>query len=253
MDPTTRFSARAESYAQARPSYPHAVLEVLDLVRLKEPTVIADLGSGTGIFSRLLLESRAVVHAVEPNAEMRLLAERDLGHQPRFHSVAGRSEATTLDSTSIDLVTAAQAFHWFDLEPTRREVVRILRPEGRVALVWNDRDVGTTPFLRDFEAILLEHCPQYSELQGKSDTPEKFDAFFGTGRWARSTVANEQQLDRAGLVLRVMSSSYAPLEGSPGHEALVASLEAVFDRHARDGIVTLGYTTAIIVGRPQRP
>jgi SAM-dependent methyltransferase len=249
MDPTTRFSDRAEVYAQARPSYPQGVLDVLGLNDLRQ-TTIADLGSGTGIFTRLLLESGATVFAVEPNAEMRAEAERSLGGELRFRSVDGRAEATTLSSASVDLVTAAQAFHWFDLEPTRREIVRILRPAGRAALIWNDRDVGTTPFLRAFEAILLEHCPRYGELQGKSDTPARFDAFFGAGRWSRHTLPNEQHLDRIGLVQRVMSSSYAPLEGTPGHEAIVSALEETFERHMRDGVVTIGYTTAVIVGCP---
>jgi SAM-dependent methyltransferase len=253
MDPTTRFTARADAYVRTRPSYPP---ELLDRLRarydLSATTAIADLGSGTGILTHLLLDAGATVFAVEPNADMRAEAERALAGHPRFTSVAARAESTTLPDASVDLVTAAQAFHWFDLDPLKREISRILRPAGRVALVWNDRDVTGTPFLREYEAILTKHCPGYRELQGKADTPAKFDALFGEGGWTRHTARNEQQLDRAGLVARVMSSSYAPLPDTPERAALVAALESAFDRHAQTGVVTIDYVTVLIGGRPLR-
>src|SRR5262249_46107808 len=162
----------------------------------------------TGIFTSLLLESGATVYAVEPNADMRAEAERGTiasldAKRARLHLVNGRAEATTLPDASVDLVTAAQAFHWFDVEATRREVVRIPRGGGRAAFVWNDRDVDGTPFLRDFEEALHRHCPGYRDLQGKSNTTSKFDAFFGPHGWTRLTAQNEQTLDREGLVERV--------------------------------------------------
>jgi SAM-dependent methyltransferase len=254
MDPAKRFTARSDVYARARPSYPTEVLELLRArFALAPGMVVADLGSGTGLFSRLLLDGGATVHAVEPNDDMRAEAERSFGAEPRFRSVAGRAEATTLAPRSVDLVTAAQAFHWFDVEATRRECVRILRPDvcGQVALVWNDRDLDGTPFLRDFEAILVEHCPGYRALQGKSDTPSIFDLFFGPGGWSRSTAPNEQRLDRAALVDRVMSASYAPTAGTDEHRALVSALGSSFDRHAEGDRVRIGYTSVVIGGRPR--
>jgi SAM-dependent methyltransferase len=249
-DPTERFSDRTSDYVKARPSYPREVLDVLrSECGLGERKSVADLGSGTGIFTRLLLESGATIHAVEPNDEMRAAAERELGATPRFVSVRGRAEATTLPAASIDLATAAQAFHWFDVEATRRELVRILRPGGHVALVWNDRDVKTTAFLREFEALLVAHCPKYPELQGKADSTSKFDAVFGAGRWKRSVLPNEQMLDREGLVARVMSASYAPKTGTIEHDAIVAALGALHDRHAEVGVVRIAYGTVIVHGR----
>ncbi len=255
MDPTKRFSARADVYAQARPTYPAQVLEILrEHHGLHEGAVVADLGAGTGIFTRLLLEVGAIVHAVEPNDDMRAEAERTFAGHPRFSSVAARAEATTLATSSVDLVTAAQAFHWFDVEPTRREIVRVLRPEGHAAFVWNDRDLDGTAFLRDFEVVLQQHCPGYRELQGKSKgAADKFDAFFGHGEWSRHTAPNAQRLDRVGLVRRVMSTSYAPRPGTKEHEALVAALEHLFDQHALEGAVTISYTAVVIGGRPRRP
>lgn len=264
-DPTTRFSGRATDYVKARPGYPPGVLAVLrDACGLDAGTVVADLGSGTGIFTRLLLQSGATVHAVEPNADMRREAESALSTWPAFHSVGAPAEATTLPDASVDLVTAAQAFHWFDPVLVKKEMQRILRATGprvsagtgqrSVALVWNDRDLTSTAFLREYEALLVARCPKYEDLQGKADTPAKFDALFGAGQWTKHVVPNEQRLDREGLVRRLASSSYAPKPGDPTHDATYAELEAIFDRHAetRDGTreVVMTYEVVVILGRP---
>jgi SAM-dependent methyltransferase len=245
MDPTARFSGRADAYVAARPGYPRAVLDVL---RIRPTDVVADLGSGTGIFSKLLLETAARILAVEPNDAMRAAAEAELDGHVSFRSVAGRAEATTLGAQSVDVVTAAQAFHWFDLVKMRAETRRILRPGGRIALVWNDRDTESTPFLRDYEGLLLAHCPSYRDLQGKSDTPEKFDVLFGMGRWRRDVVPNEQRLDRDGLLLRVMSASSAPREGSDAYRAMKKDLDAAFEAHAQNGSVSFAYACVVVHG-----
>ncbi len=252
MDATIRFSGRADDYARTRPGYPRAVLEVLLEHGLVPGGVVADLGSGTGIFSSLLLEASARVYAVEPNDDMRALAERALSSHADFRSVAARAEATSLPDASVDLVTAAQAFHWFDPSLTRRETCRILRPRGHVALVWNDRETEATPFLREYDALLVRRCPGYRQLQGKSDTPKLFDGLFGEGRWERRRVPNEQRLDRDGLHSRVMSSSYAPKAGEPGHDVLVRELDELFARRAVAGEVVIPYQTVVIGGLPLR-
>lgn len=248
-DATDRFSNRADAYARARPSYPR---EALDILRehhgLKADSVIADIGSGTGIFTRLLLDAGAKVFAVEPNADMRVEAEKTLASYPKFQSTNGKAEATTLEPASIDLLVAAQAFHWFDVAAARVEHQRVLRPGAHSALIWNDRDLTSNAFLRDYERILVEHCPGYPVLQGKADTPEKFDAYFGKGNWRKHAAPNSQSLDRELLVVRVMSSSYAPSAGTDGQAALVAALESAFDRYAENGAVVIPYTTTVIGG-----
>lgn len=256
-DQTARFSGRVDDYVKTRPSYPHGVLDVLrEGCGLSAASAVCDLGSGTGLFTKLLLESGATVHAVEPNDEMRGAAVAMLRDAPGFRSVAGRAEATTLGDESVDIVTAAQAFHWFDVEATHRELRRILRPRAgssagsSVALVWNDRELEATPFLRAYEELLVRRCPKYRELQGKADSKEKFDALLGHGRWTRHVVANEQHLDREGLVSRLLSSSYAPRPGEPTHDETMAELRAIFDRRAEGGLVAMLYTTVVILGRP---
>jgi SAM-dependent methyltransferase len=260
IDQSTLFSGRVEEYVKARPSYPASVIPILrDACSLGPKAVVADLGSGTGLFTRRLLESGASVHAVEPNEEMRAAAEATLRTAASFHSVAGSAEATTLPDACVDIVTAAQSFHWFDVERTRLEMTRILRdaaPAGsasrlnNVALVWNDRHLDDTPLLAAYEELLQRTCPRYRVLQGKTNDVQKFDALLGAGRWTKQTVPNEQRLDREGLVQRLLSSSYAPKVGEPDYDAIVAELRAIFDRHAVEGEVTLVYTTVIIIGRP---
>ena len=251
------FSGRVDDYVKTRPSYPNALLAVLrDRCNLRAASTVADLGSGTGLLTRLLLETGATVHAVEPNDEMRAAAETVSQGEEGFHSVAGTAEATALPDASVDLVTAAQAFHWFDAVRTHAELRRILRTPAvareadSVALVWNDRALDADAFHRAYEELLVRRCPRYRELQGKADTTAKFDALLGAGRWRRASVPNEQRLDREGLVGRLLSSSYAPRPGDPGHDETFADLRALFDRHAAGGSVAMLYTTVAITGRP---
>ena len=250
VDPTARFTGRVDAYVKARPSYPTDVLAYLaERCELDVTKVVAELGSGTGIFTKLLLESGATIYAVEPNDEMRRSAEEDLSRWPSFRSIAGRAEATTLPDASVDLVVAAQAYHWFDRARAHAEMARIVRsPASWVALVWNDRDLDGTPFLRAYEELLVKGCPTYPALQGKANATDAFDELFGAGGWTRHVVANAQTLDREALVLRFHSSSYAPKEGDPSRAALTRELEAIFDRTAEDGVVTMSYSTAIILG-----
>ena len=150
-DPTQRFSNRVENYRRYRPGYPPAILDLLAAkCGLSQTSVAADVGSGTGILTKLLLKSGGRIFGVEPNPEMRAAGERDLNHHLNFTSVAGTAEATTLPDHSVDLITAGQAFHWFDRDKTRAEFLRILRPGGWVVLIWNDRNISDRPFFRAY-------------------------------------------------------------------------------------------------------
>src|SRR5216683_824394 len=174
--PTTRFSDRVENYVRYRPGYP---AEVLDLLRaecgLRPSHTVADIASGTGAFTRLLLENGNSVFAVEPNAAMREMgiAQLESFGSDRPVSVAGTAEETTLRSASVDFVTAAQAAHWFDLPRARAEFARILRsggPVGWCVLIWNERCTASTPFLRDYEQLLLTYGTDYKEVRHEHTT-----------------------------------------------------------------------------------
>lgn len=254
LDPTQRFSTRVANYINYRPSYPSEVLSALAAECGLQPSwIVADIGSGTGLFCALLLQNGNVVFGVEPNAEMRAAGERLLADYPGFHSVAGRAEATTLAAASVDLVTAGQAFHWFDAEAARVEFRRILKAGGWVALIWNERQTDSTPFMRDYEALLRDHAPDYAYVTHRELGESDLAAFFRPMPMSVHRFANRQTFDWDGLAGRVLSSSYVPEPGRPGHEALMKRLGELYQTHAEAGLVSFDYETTLYCGRLEEP
>jgi len=246
---TERFSSRVENYVKYRPSYPSAVIELLkSACGLTASSQVADIGSGTGILTSLLLETGATVYAVEPNAEMRQAAESLLEGQPGFRSIVGTAEATTLPDSSIDLITAGQAFHWFDIPRSKAEFSRILRPDGWVALIWNERSSESTPFLDGYEKILQTYSPEYSEVGHKRADAENRRQLFRDGDEKVFLTHNSQSFDLEGLVGRVLSSSYAPEAGHPNHAPMISALEDLFAKTSVDGRVDFLYDTQVLYG-----
>lgn len=249
-DPTQRFTNRVDAYVRYRPGYPAAVIDALQRqAGLGPASLVADIGAGTGIFTQLLLPHVAHVWAVEPNDAMRAAADQLLAGRPNTTRVNGTAEATTLPDHSVDLVTVAQAFHWFSPGETRREFARILRPQGAVALVWNERLADATPFLRDYEALLRRRATDYAEVATADRYTQSLTAFFGPRSFTLTEFPNEQRFDYAGLEGRLLSSSYAPPAGHPDHAPMLAELRALFDQHANGGQVSFAYRAKLYVGR----
>jgi SAM-dependent methyltransferase len=249
-DPTTRFTERVADYAAHRPSYPPEVIGVLAREGVLRPSdVVADVGSGTGILTALLLDHGNTVHAVEPNAAMASEATVRLGGNPRFHAVSGRAEATGLPDASCDVVTAAQAFHWFDIDPTRREFRRILKPGGAVVLVWNVRRTSSTPFLREYEELLQRFAIDYKRISAGWADEQAIARLFAPAPFEVRGLEYLQAFGFEGLRGRLLSSSYAPPAGHPRHEPMLAELRRLFDRHQRDGRVVFEYDTQVYWGR----
>lgn len=247
-DPRMRFTDRVADYVRHRPDYPVEVLGALQALGLGPQSAVADIGSGTGIFSTLLLRSGAEVYGVEPNEAMRDAAEAYLKDERRFQSVGGSAEGTGLGDASVDLVTAAQAFHWFDAGRSRAEFQRILRPGGMVALVWNHRRERSTAFLAEYEALLQRHGTDYAAVNHRQVDLGRLCLFFG-GDVELRTFPHAQQLDRDGLRGRLLSSSYTPRAGDPAREPMLRELEEIFGRHETGGRVTIEYDTELYVGR----
>ncbi len=250
-DVTRRFSTRVENYIKYRPNYPPQVLETLkEWCGLTPASVIADVGSGTGILSEVFLRSGNLVYGVEPNLEMREAAERLLSDYPNFHSLDGRAEATTLPDGSVDFVTAGQAYHWFERAAARAEFARILRPGGWVALVWNLRQMSTTPFLRAYEQLLNTYGTDYADVHFKGDNAEDtLHDFYGGDGPQIVTFRNSQYFDFEGLKGRLLSSSYTPEPGHPNYEPMLKALRQMFDEHQVDGKVAFIYDTRLYFGR----
>jgi SAM-dependent methyltransferase len=244
-DTIQRFSNRVANYVKYRPGYPPQVLELFkNEMGLTKESVIADIGSGTGLSTRPFLENGNPVYGVEPNAAMRAAAEEYLREFPNFTSHEGTAENTNLDDASIDFVTAAQAFHWFDPKKTREEFVRILKPGGYMALIWNERQLDTTEFLREYEKLLIKHAKDYERVRHENIDQEKLTDFFQTG-YEIATYPNEQLFDLEGLRGRVLSSSYMPAEDDPAFPDLEKDLRAIFTKHAEKDRIKVFYDTNI--------
>lgn len=245
----SRFDDRVENYVAYRPKYPAGVIDFLrDELGLTPKSVVADVGSGTGILSELLLKAGCQVVGVEPNDAMRGAAESRLKSFAEFRSVKGTAEATTLEGASADFVTAAQAFHWFDAEGARAEFRRILKPGGWVVLVWNMRRTDSTVFLRDYENLLREFGTDYAQVNCEQVSEERIAQFF-VGEFGSKSLDNFQSFDFSGLRGRLLSSSYVPLEGHPKFEPMLAALRRLFDAHQRDGRVRVEYDAKLYYGR----
>jgi len=249
MIPEERFSNRVDDYVRARPGYPPSVVATLvTRFGLTPEWAIADVGAGTGISAALLLAHGCTVIAVEPNAAMREAAFARLGRNPRFRAVGGAAEATTLDPASVDAVIAAQAFHWFDKPRFRAECLRIMRPGGVVALLWNVRRANASPFAAGYERLLLDFATDYLTVRHENVSDDEIGAFFG-GRFERHVFDNAQLLVCAALRARLLSSSYAPAQGHPRHEPMLAAMNRLFDEHQREGLVELPYDARLFAGR----
>jgi len=246
-DSLTRFSDRVDEYVKYRPGYPAQVIEVLrSRCGLTAGSVIADIGSGPGNLARLFLDNGNKVFAVEPNTEMREAGQQLLGNRGGYQSVDGRAEATRLDNASIDFVTAGQAFHWFDWPKSKAEFRRLLRPSGWVVLLWNERLTDTTPFLRDYEALLLRYGTDYKDVRHERSY-ENIGDFFG-GKPDGAVLPNQQVVDFDGLRGRLLSSSYAPAAGSQQREPMLRDLKDLFGTHQRNGRVSIDYEVRMYFG-----
>jgi ubiquinone/menaquinone biosynthesis C-methylase UbiE len=249
LDPTKRFTGRTENYARYRPGYPGEIIGLLrDHCGLVRQSVIADIGSGTGKLSELFLKNGNSLFGVEPNEDMRQAGERLLKAFPNFTSVIGTAEATTLPGQSVDFVTVAQAFHWFDHQRCRAEFLRILKPGGRVVVVINRRRSDSKPFAIAYEKLTDEFSARGETPHHRKITREVLEQFFQT-RPGFATFFHTQEFDFEGLKGRLLSSSYAPEAGQPEHEEMHAALKQIFEAHQSHGWVIFEYETQVCYGR----
>lgn len=277
-NPTGRFSDRAADYVKYRPSYPteaiDAVLEGLNPggtssqpVREPAPLVAADVGAGTGISAKLLAERGVRVIAIEPNAGMREAGAHFLREQSgdglcsppgsrkgglespppdtcggvRVEWRDGTAEATGLEDASVDLVLCAQSYHWFEPVAACREFGRVLRPGGRLALMWNDAD-ESDPVSRGYYDLVRAASAGVGPTSHQTVAKDPHvEAPFADAQMRRLHFRNEQRLDEEGLIGRAMSASYVPKVGEKA-ERLVEGLRRLHAEHVgEDGCVGLVY------------
>ena len=247
-DAKQRFSNRVADYVRYRPGYPAALIDLLrDECGLRSDHVIADIGSGTGILAKLFLENGNRVFGVEPNDGMRRAGEECLSGFTKFFSVHGSADNTTRPDGCVDFVVTGQAFHWFEPVAARAEFARILRPGGLVVVIWNERLLDSTPFLRGYEALLRSFGEDYAQVSESYPRLAQIQAFFPHAI-AHKSFGNFQEFDFAALAGRVRSSSYMPQEGDANFAPMMAALRELFDRTQQSGRVRMDYTTQVYLG-----
>lgn len=254
MKTTERFSDRVANYVKYRPAYPASVPErLLELGVLHERSIIADIGSGTGLSSIIFLQKGFIVYGVEPNKEMREAGDEFLKDEEGFTSREGTAEASGLPDHSVDVIIAGQAFHWFDAEKAKAEFKRILKPGGHVVLIWNDRRPDASDFLKAYEDLLKMFGTDYAKVNHRNLSEDKFDSFFGKENWKMFSVENHQDFTFEGLKGRLFSSSYVPAEDHPDSPFMISVLKKIFLRYQEStiggGTVRFEYDTKVYYGK----
>ncbi len=243
-DPKKRFSSRVENYVNYRPTYPIEIINFLIKERiLSKNSIIADIGSGTGILSKLFINNFNKVYAVEPNDEMRNAAERQFINYPNFISIKGSAEKTELEDHSIDIITVGQAFHWFDIELTKIEFRRVLNENGHVVIIWNSRKKAGNKFSEDYEKIVSKYGTDYKQVRMNERIVDDFY------QYQLKKFENYQDLDYNGLKGRLLSTSYIPLDNDPNFEQMIIELEELFSRNQKNGKIRFEYNTLVYYGK----
>jgi SAM-dependent methyltransferase len=250
VDSKERFTNRVDTYVKYRPTYPKEAIDYLySTVGLKADSLVADVGAGTGIFSTLLLERGSRVIGVEPNQAMREKAETELaGEYEGFQTCPGSAEDTGLRESSVDFIVCAQSFHWFDRGLAKVEFSRILKPSGKVVLIWNSRVTRGTPFLVRYEQLLHDFGNDFVSVSQRNVSQEDLRSFYEHGGPQLATFKNNQQFDFEGLCGRLLSSSYSPTPGEPKYEPMMKELRSIFEETQVDGVVTMEYETEVFWG-----
>jgi ubiquinone/menaquinone biosynthesis C-methylase UbiE len=224
---TTRFSDRVADYINYRPHYPVEFLDILSReIQFNPSKIIADIGSGTGISSELFIENKNQVYAVEPNLEMQEAAEVIFKTNPNFIGINGTAETSNLESNSIDLILCAQAFHWFDKDKSKQDFNRILKSNGHICFIWNERSTKSD-FQQNYEQILYDTIDEYNQVNHRNIDKDSIQDFFSPLPMREFTLSNYQLFDLVGLKGRLMSSSYCPKSGEE-HTRLMDQLNLLF-------------------------
>jgi len=252
-DAKQRFSNRVADYARYRPGYPSGMVQLLrEECGLLPEHVVADIGSGTGLLTKLFLDFGNRVFGVEPNSEMRSAGESFLQQYANFQSVNGSAEATTLAAHSVEFIAAGQAFHWFKPAAARVEFQRILKPGSWVVIAWNDRRLDETPFAREYENLLRRFGTDYTSVRDAYPEAQTIRDFLNDGRLGSRDLPNHQIFDWQGLCGRLLSSSYAPKEGHPNFAPMMAELQRMFSANQHDGRIRMDYLTRVYFGQFDR-
>ncbi len=248
MNNTEKFTGKASVYEESRPKYaPEFISYLFNEVGLNKDSIVADIGSGTGIFTKLLLENDVMVYSVEPNEDMRTIAENSLSTFNNFNSINASAENTTLANNSIDFITVAQAFHWFDIAKFKIECKRILKTNGKVILTWNTR-IDTAPLNIETAIIFNKYCPNYKGFNGGIDIFGDIVANFFNNKFIIKRFPNNLIFDKEKFIKRILSASYSLKKGDIQFDNYINEFELLFNKYSVNGILTIPNETVAYIG-----
>lgn len=246
MDNTQKFNGKAGIYTKARPGYAKELVSLLLEIGLGKDSIVADIGSGTGIFSKVLLELGCKVYGVEPNDDMRWESEKNLARFENFQALMGTAENTMLIEKSADFITVAQAFHWFDTEKFKLECTRIIKDKGKVILIWNSRIMGS-PIVKENEQIFRKFCPAFNGFSGgigyMDESIQEFYNHFEVYRFP-----NNLPFHKSKFIERNLSASYSLKKNDSEYDLYLIELNNLFDKYAVDGMLNVPNETIVYVG-----
>ena len=249
MNNWERFNERSENYDLYRPRYPGELLELLEKeTGLGMDSVVADVGSGTGLLAELIIQSGCNLFCIEPNEGMRSIALKKFTGNKLCTILGGTAENTSLHSDSIDLITVGQAFHWFEPKATRVEFKRILKQNGQVLLVWNTRSKSEEGMNVEYERLVKKYSKEYHASGMRATNPNSINEFFG-GNYRSFNIKNLQKLDLTGLIGRYLSASYAVKENDPLFINIKKDFTDAFERYEAKGKVSIEYETEVVLGK----
>ena len=249
MDSLNRFTTKAVRYDRYRWGYaPESIHHLLDITSLGRQSYVADIGSGTGILTKELVDKVDTIYAVEPNQVMRQIAECHLGQYPAFISVDGKAEATTLPDQSVDLIVVATALHWFEPEPTLQEFRRILKPDGWLAVFFHSKINQDL-----YQALQTISCEENGwdltsgrkPIRGDSHT----DYYFGEHQMEKVTFPQIRHENWEAFSGGILSDSHAPEDKNPKFPRFMADLRAVFDQFNTNGMIQIMGGTELMIGK----
>lgn len=248
-NPPERFTGRVESYRRYRPRYP---AEIVDLLRrecgLNGDAAVVDVAAGTGLLTQIFLEAGFSVTAIEPNAEMRAACSELDRIYPKLRCMSGTAEQTGLPDRSADLITVAQAMHWFHLDRARAEFARILKPNGCCAVIYNNRHEGGDALHDAYEQFLLKFGIDYESVKEQHADRRRLAQFFAPAQMHCAEFPNSQALTWEGFEGRILSSSYIPRPGHERFQQMQSELRRLFNQHRLEGIVTIRYDCVVCFG-----
>lgn len=248
MDNTKKFNGIADEYTQSRPSYAAEFIKCLfSKYDFSDSSVVADIGSGTGKFAKQILDKGCNVICVEPNTDMRLVAEKELCEYPNFKSVAGSAENTMIPDSSVDFITTAQAFHWFDTPSFKKECSRIIKPEGKAFLIWNARN-NEALINKELHRVYSKYCPEFKGFSGGTKPHDDRIKYFFDNNYEYITFDNPLYFDREKFISRSLSSSYSLKKYDSNFDLYIKETEKIFDEFETDGFVKIENRTVAYVG-----